>query len=150
VPVGHARGAVGHHLASARRRSAGDDREDDDADEHEEGEDTHGFQETRPSTWQSRSGRIPAAPSGIAEAALAFAAVALGFGLYGLLPVLGFVLSLIGLVRGQGLERKGVQQTGFGQSLAGLLLSIIGIAQWVPFLLQVVPGLPGLPTPLPS
>ena len=94
------------------------------------------------------AGGTVGATNPIAVAALAVATVALGFGLYGLLPVLGFVLSIIGLVRGQGLERRGAQQTGFGQSLAGLLLSIIGIAQWVPFLLQLVPGLPGLlPTP---
>lgn len=97
------------------------------------------------------AGGTVAATNPIAVAALAVSTVALGFGLYGLLPVLGFVLSLIGLVRGRRLERRDVQQTGFGQSLAGLLLSIIGLAQWVPFLVQLVPGFPGLlPTPQPS
>ena len=97
------------------------------------------------------AGAAVGATNPIAVAALAVSTVALGFGLYGLLPLLGFVLSLIGLARGRGLERRGEQQTGFGQSLAGLLLSIIGLAQWLPFLLQLVPGLPGvLPTPLSS
>jgi Flp pilus assembly protein TadB len=97
------------------------------------------------------AGGAVGATNPIAVAALAVATVALGFGLYGLLPLLGFVLSIIGLVRGRRLERRGEQQTGFGQSLAGLLLSIIGLAQWLPFLVLLVPGLPGLlPTPQPS
>lgn len=87
----------------------------------------------------------------VAVAALAIGAVALGFGLYGLLPFLAFVLSIAGLIRGRGLEKRGVQQTGFGQSLAALLLSIIGFAQWVPFLLTLVPGIPGVaPTMAPT
>ena len=94
------------------------------------------------------AGGAVGATNPIAVAALAVATVALGFGLYGLLPVLGFVLSLVGLVRAGRLKRRDAQQTGFGQSLAGLLLSIIGLAQWLPLLLQLVPGLPGLlPTP---
>jgi hypothetical protein len=99
-------------------------------------------------TSAAAAGGAVGATNPIAVAALAIATVALGFGLYGLLPVLGFVLSIIGLARARGLRRRDEQQTGFGQSLAGLLLSIIGLAQWLPFLVQLLPGSPGLlPTP---
>jgi hypothetical protein len=89
----------------------------------------------------------PAAAAGRAiGAANPFAAGAitvgvLGFivGLFGVLPLVGLILSLAGLLRSRRLAREGATRTGFGQSLAGLVLSVIGLLRWVPVVLQLVP-----------
>jgi hypothetical protein len=77
----------------------------------------------------------------LAGAAVAIGIVGFGIGLYGLLPLVGLILSLAGLARSRRLARNGVQRTGLGQSLAGLVLSIIGLTRWIPVIVDLLPGL---------
>ena len=62
------------------------------------------------------------------------------FGAYGIVSLIGFVVSLAGLVlssRRQGRARR----SGQGASLIGLVFSAIGLLQWLPTVLQLLPGL---------
>ena len=73
-----------------------------------------------------------------AAGATALGFISLLFGLFGVLPAIGLVLSIAGLVRGRRLASQGVKKTGLGQSLVGLVLSIVGLIRWLPF----ISGLP--------
>lgn len=61
------------------------------------------------------AGRAVGAAHPFAAAAVAVAVFGLGLGLYGVLPLAGLVLSLIGLARSRRLAREGARSTGLGQ-----------------------------------
>lgn len=75
----------------------------------------------------------------LANAAVPVGVIALLFGLFGVLPLVGLVLSIGGLVRSRRLANQGERRTGFGQSMAGLVLSLLGLVRWVPVLLGALP-----------
>jgi Protein of unknown function (DUF2510) len=69
-----------------------------------------------------------------AAGAVAVGVIGLLFGALGVLPAIGLVVSLLGLVRSRRLARDGARRTGFGQSIAGLVLSLVGLLRWLPVL----------------
>lgn len=79
---------------------------------------------------------VPAlsATNPFAAGAVAVGIIGLLFGLFGVLPAIGLVVSLLGLVRSRRLARDGTRRTGFGQSVAGLVLSLAGLVRWLPLL----------------
>jgi hypothetical protein len=87
------------------------------------------------------SGRATAVGNPLAGAALALGIFGFGLGLYGVLPLIGLIVSLGGLVRSRRLARDGVRRTGLGRSLAGLVLSTIGLVRWVPYVVGLLPDL---------
>ena len=73
-----------------------------------------------------------------AAAALAVGVIAVLFPSLGVLPVIGLVVSVLGLVRSGRMAREGEAKTGRGRCIAGLVLSLVG-------LLRLLPALAGLP-----
>jgi hypothetical protein len=76
-----------------------------------------------------------------AAGAVAVGVIGLLFGALGVLPAVGLVVSILGLVRSRRLARDGRRNTGFGQSVAGLVLSLLGLLR---LLLPLAPLLNGL------
>ena len=74
-----------------------------------------------------------------AAAALAVGIIALLFGAYGVLPAIGLVISILGLVRSRRLAANGRKDTGFGRSVAGLVLSVVGLLRWLPLIEALLP-----------
>jgi hypothetical protein len=74
-----------------------------------------------------------------AASALAVGIIALLFGAYGVLPAVGLVISVLGLVRSRRLARDGRPNTGFGRSVAGLVLSLVGLLRWLPVVTALLP-----------
>ena len=74
-----------------------------------------------------------------AAAALAVCNIALLFGAYGVLPAIGLVIAVLGLARSRRLARDGRKDTGFGRSVAGLVLSIVGLLRWLPLVAALLP-----------
>ncbi|HEY0373354.1 MAG TPA: DUF2510 domain-containing protein [Amnibacterium sp.] len=62
------------------------------------------------------------------------------FGAYGIVSLVGFVVSLVGLVVSSRRELR-ARRSGQGASLIGLVLSGVGLLQWLPTVLQLLPGL---------
>lgn len=75
-----------------------------------------------------------------AAAAVAVGVIGLLFGAYGVISVVGIVVSVLGLVRSRRLARDGKTKTGFAQSLAGLIVSIISLLRWIPIIAELVPN----------
>lgn len=86
-----------------------------------------------------------AAVAGAAAAANPFAVVALVLGvfglvlgLYGLVSLIGLFVAVGGLFRARRLARDGSSRTGLGPSLAGLVLSVVGLLRWVPLVAPLI------------
>jgi uncharacterized protein DUF2510 len=76
----------------------------------------------------------------LARFAPVFGILGLIVGAYGIVSLIGFVVSLAGLVLSARREGR-ARRSGQGASLLGLVLSAIGLLQWLPAVLQLVPGL---------
>lgn len=74
-----------------------------------------------------------------AAAALAVGIIALLFGAYGVLPAIGLVVAVLGLVRSRRIAATGGRSTGLGRSVAGLVLSIVGLLRWLPAIEAFLP-----------
>jgi hypothetical protein len=85
------------------------------------------------------TGRAVAATNPFASAAVGVGILGLLFGLYGLLPLAGLLVSFAGLVRSRRLARDGARRTGLGQSLAGLAVSVAGLLRWIPVAVSLLP-----------
>jgi hypothetical protein len=85
------------------------------------------------------AGRAVAATNPFAAAAVGLGIVGLLFGLFGILPLVGLIVSIGGLVRSRRLAKEGESRTGLGQSLAGLAFSVVGLLRWIPVVLQMIP-----------
>lgn len=75
--------------------------------------------------------RTAGAANGAAAGALALGFAGI-FGFWGVLSVVGLIVSVLGLIRSRRLARSGARRTGLGQSLVGLILNVIGILRWLP------------------
>jgi hypothetical protein len=85
-----------------------------------------------------------ALPNPYAAAALAVGIIALLFDAYGVLPAIGVVVGVLGLIRSGRLTRAGGTRTGRGRSIAGLVLSLLGLLRLVPAVAHLLPGaIPG-------
>jgi len=85
------------------------------------------------------TGRAIVATNPFAGAAVGVGILGLLFGLFGLLPVVGVVVSLAGLARSRRLANEGSKRTGLGQSLAGLVISVVGLVRWIPVAISLLP-----------
>ena len=85
-----------------------------------------------------------ALPNPYAAAALAVGIIALLFNAFGVLPGIGVVVAVLGLIRARRLARDGRTSTGLGRSIAGLVLSLLGLLRLLPVVAHLLPGtLPG-------
>jgi len=75
-----------------------------------------------------------------AAAALAVGVIGVLFGALGVLPTLGLVVSILGLVRSRRVAREGGAKTGRWQSVVGLCLSAVGLLRLLPVFAALVPG----------
>lgn len=75
-----------------------------------------------------------------ATGAVALGVLGFGIGLWGVLPLIGLVLSVAGIVRARRLANDGSKRTGLSQSLAGLVLSVIGLIRWLPLIAELPQG----------
>jgi hypothetical protein len=85
------------------------------------------------------TGRAIGAANPFAGGAITVGVLGSIVGVFGALSLVGLILSLAGLVRSRRLARDGAARTGLRQSLAGLVLAVIGLLRWVPVLLQLAP-----------
>lgn len=85
------------------------------------------------------TGRAIAATNPFAGAAVGVAILGLLFGLFGLLPLAGLLVSIAGLARSRRLAREGEKRTGLGQSLVGLVVSVVGLLRWIPVAISLLP-----------
>ncbi|MFD1723056.1 hypothetical protein, partial [Amnibacterium endophyticum] len=81
---------------------------------------------------------VAAAGNPFAGGAIALGVIGLIVGGFALLPLAGLVVSLGGLVRSRRLAREGSRRTGFGQSVAGLILSVLGLVRWIPVVVTLL------------
>ena len=75
-----------------------------------------------------------------ATGAVALGVLGFGIGLWGVLPLIGLVLSVAGIVRARRLANDGSKRTGLSQSLAGLVLSVVGLIRWLPLIAELPQG----------
>jgi hypothetical protein len=87
------------------------------------------------------AGAAVAAANPFAAGAIALGILGLAVGLYGVLSLVGLVVSLAGLARSRRLAAEGSRRTGLGRSLAGLVLSGIGLLRWIPVVVNLLPAL---------
>lgn len=73
------------------------------------------------------------------SAAIVVGVIGLFFGALGVLPAIGVVVAVLGLVRSRRLARDGAARTGGWQSLAGLAVSIVGLLLQLPPVAAVLP-----------
>jgi hypothetical protein len=59
------------------------------------------------------------------------------FGFWGVVSAIGLIVSIRGLIRSRRLAAKGTSRTGFAQSLAGLVINVIGLIRWAPLLSEI-------------
>jgi hypothetical protein len=80
---------------------------------------------------------VPAAAAGtnaFAGAAVGLGVLGFGLGFGGIVPLIALILAIAGLVRSRRLAAQGSKRTGLGQSLVGLVFSIVGLIRWLPLL----------------
>ncbi|WP_375387987.1 DUF2510 domain-containing protein [uncultured Amnibacterium sp.] len=81
--------------------------------------------------------RTAGAVNGAASGAVALGIAGLIFGLWGVVSLVGLIVSLRGLARSRRLARDGAKRTGFVGSLVGLILNVIGVIRWFPLLAEL-------------
>lgn len=72
-----------------------------------------------------------------ASVAVAVGLIAVFFPALGVLPAIGLVVAVVGIVRSRRLAREGVQPTGLGRAVLGLVLAVAGLARLLPFVAQL-------------
>ena len=78
------------------------------------------------------AGATAATRNRFANVAVPLGFVGLLFGLAGVLPAVGLLVSIAGLLRSRRLANDGSRRRGLGQSLVGLVISIVGLIRWIP------------------
>jgi hypothetical protein len=73
------------------------------------------------------------------SAAIVVGLIGLFFGALGVLPGIGVLVALLGLARSRRLARGGAAKTGAWQSLAGLVVSVVGLLLQLPPIAAVLP-----------
>ena len=90
---------------------------------------------------QVAAGTAVRAANPAAAGAVTLGVLALLFSVYGVLPLVGLIVSLTGLVRSRRLAQQGVQRTGLARSLIGLVLSTIGLLGSLSSLVKLITDL---------